>query len=374
MLALGLTVYSGDLAREIVAAVQGAVNPVSGRGGVMDYADISGFRAVKRAPTHVHFEGPNGEDYELYGMGMPSSGGATMAMIFNLLEEAGKQGDYAPLAFDPNRGVAGPAGGTAAAAGSEEVDEAVAAATNAYDSSTRAGYDSGWAEGVDYTTQDLKALADARKFTSNLCPLLIIPGTFLRTIVSCAENIAFADRNKYMGDADFVDLPMPNSGIDGFPEDGGLFSKAYAQQRWAEHGSATQETVPWGVPPDWDGALGAGMLEDDHGTTHFVVVDKDKNVVSWTTTIESNMGSSVVVPGRGFPLNNEMTDFDATAEDEDGLPNANAPEGGKRPRRTALIPEERTLLGGKRPRSSMSPTVVLKDGEPFMAIGCPGGS
>ena len=158
----------------------------------MDYADISGFRAVKRAPTHVHFEGPNGEDYELYGMGMPSSGGATMAIIFNLLEEAGKQvsfqwnnpdflvknpdfrlksvdfiitqGDYAPLAFDPSRGVAGATGGTSGGGGGvEEVDEAIAAATNAYDSSTRADYDSGWAEGVEYTTQDLKALADARK-------------------------------------------------------------------------------------------------------------------------------------------------------------------------------------------------------------------
>ncbi len=73
--------YEGSLAREIVSAVQDAVNPVSNRGGVMDYADISGYRAVKRAPTHVHFEGPNDEDYELYGMGMPSSGGATMAMV-----------------------------------------------------------------------------------------------------------------------------------------------------------------------------------------------------------------------------------------------------------------------------------------------------
>jgi gamma-glutamyltranspeptidase/glutathione hydrolase len=268
-----------------------------------------------------------------------------------LLEAAQKVGDYGPMSFDPSRSAdtaSGSSGGGSSAA-ADEADEAVAAATNAYDSSTRASYDSGWAEGVDYTVQDLQALADA-------------------------QNIAFADRNKYMGDADFVDLPMPNSGIDGFPSDGGLFSKEYARERWAEHGGETQEEVPWGIPPDWDGALGPGMLEDDHGTTHFVVVDKDKNVVSWTTTIESNMGSSVVVPGRGFPLNNEMTDFDATAEDSEGNPNANAPQGGKMPRRTALIPEERRLLGGKRPRSSMAPTVVLKDGEPFMAIGCPGGS
>lgn len=130
--------------------------------------------------------------------------------IFNLLEAAQKVGDYGPMSFDPSRSAdtaSGSSGGGSSAA-ADEADEAVAAATNAYDSSTRASYDSGWAEGVDYTVQDLQALADA-------------------------QNIAFADRNKYMGDADFVDLPMPNSGIDGFPSDGGLFSKEYARERWA---------------------------------------------------------------------------------------------------------------------------------------------
>ena len=344
--------YQGDLAREIVDAVHEAVNPNSERGGLMEFSDISGYRAVKRAPTHVSFAGPNQEDYELFGMGMPSSGGATMAMIFNLLEAAGLAGDYQPMGFDPHRTTTAANAGAAGGGGAqEEEDEAVAAATNAYDSSTGNAIDSGWAVGADYTGQDLKALADA-------------------------QNIAFADRNKYMGDADFVDLPMPpGCGRAGCGADaGGLFSKEYARQRWQNFSNATQRPVPWGVPPDWDGSLGAGMLEDDHGTTHFVVVDKDKNVISWTTTIEANMGSSVVVPGRGFPLNNELTDFDSTAVDSEGNPNANAPAGGKRPRRTALHPEERELLGGKRPRSSMSPTIVLKDGEPFMAIGCPGGS
>ena len=173
-----------------------------------------------------------------------------------------------------------------------------------------------------------------------------------------------------MGDADFVNLPV----YPFCPADGGLLSKAYARERWAEFAGATQTEVPWGTPPDYTVTLGAGTLEYDHGTTHFVVVDKDKNVVSWTTTIESNMGSSVVVPNRGFPLNNELTDFDSTAADAEGNPNANAPQGGKMPRRTAMYPEEQTLLGGKRPRSSMAPTFVLKDGEPFAAIGCPGGS
>jgi gamma-glutamyltranspeptidase len=234
------------------------------------------------------------------------------AQIFNLLEAAHKQGDYGPMSFNPinstDAAVRGASNsGDSGATVDGGTDAAVAAATNAYDSSTRASYESNWARDVDYTIRNLRALADA-------------------------QNIAFADRNKYMGDADFVDLPMPNSGIEGFPDAGGLFSKEYARERWRDYGGRTQEEVPWGLPPDWDGELGAGMLEDDHGTTHFVVVDKDKNMVSWTTTIESNMGSSVVVPGRGFPLNNEMTDFDATAEDSDGLPNANAPQGGKMPR------------------------------------------
>ena len=70
-----------------------------------------------------------------------------------------------------------------------------------------------------------------------------------------------------------------------------------------------------------------------------------------TTTIEANMGSSVVVPGRGMLLNNELTDFTQSALDSEGLPNAHAPEGGKRPRRTALTAAERASLGGKRPRS-----------------------
>ena len=86
------------------------------------------------------------------------------------------------------------------------------------------------------------------------------------------------------------------------------------------------------------------------------------------------MGSSLVVPGRGFLLNNEMTDFDIIALDDEGLLNANAPAGGKRPRRTAATAEERATVGGKRPRSSMAPTIVLERGRPLLAIGSPGGT
>jgi gamma-glutamyltranspeptidase/glutathione hydrolase len=91
------------------------------------------------------------------------------------------------------------------------------------------------------------------------------------------------------------------------------------------------------------------MREGTH-TTHLTVSDKEGNVVSYTFTIESWGGSGIVVPGYGFLLNNEMTDFDFTG------PAPNIPE------------------AGKRPRSSMAPTIVLKDGKPAFTIGSPGGA
>jgi gamma-glutamyltranspeptidase/glutathione hydrolase len=108
-------------------------------------------------------------------------------------------------------------------------------------------------------------------------------------------------------------------------------------------------------------------------TTHFSVVDRARNVVSITSTIEQHFGSGVTVPGRGFLLNNELTDFNATLHGKDGNLSANRPQPGLLPRRTALG-DAATELGGKRPRSSMSPTIVLKDGQPYLAIGSPGGS
>jgi gamma-glutamyltranspeptidase/glutathione hydrolase len=96
-------------------------------------------------------------------------------------------------------------------------------------------------------------------------------------------------------------------------------------------------------------------------------------MVSVTTTIELLFGSAVLVPGRGFLLNNELTDFSFTFEDEQGNPIANAPTGDRAPRRTALG-EDAETEGGKRPRSSMAPTLILHNGTPFMAVGSPGGS
>ena len=107
--------------------------------------------------------------------------------------------------------------------------------------------------------------------------------------------------------------------------------------------------------PEWDHAfnLGRDASIELPSTSHFVIVDKDGNVVSMTTTIENGFGSRLMA--KGFLLNNELTDFSFKTHDA-GIPIANRVE------------------PGKRPRSSMSPTIVMKDGKPVLAIGSPGGS
>jgi gamma-glutamyltranspeptidase/glutathione hydrolase len=94
---------------------------------------------------------------------------------------------------------------------------------------------------------------------------------------------------------------------------------------------------------------------DDHGTTHLTVTDRWGNVAAYTLTIEQTGGSGIVVPGRGFLLNNELTDFNFTPT-QGTAPDPNLP------------------APGKRPRSSMSPTIVLDGDEPVLALGSPGGS
>lgn len=200
-----------------------------------------------------------------------------------------------------------------------------------------------------------------------------------------AQNIAFADRNAYLGDPDFVDVPIA-----------GLINGSYARQRrdaLMKPARAAAVPVSYGYP---EGSplrrLGAAEsvpppTSPKAGTTHFSVVDSQRNVIAWTTTIEENLGSAVAVPGRGFLLNNELTDFDALPTFANGEPSPNRPQGGKMPRRTALGTDAGTL-GGKRPRSSMSPTLVFfsdddaHDGHHgddheeahVLALGSPGGS
>ncbi len=161
-----------------------------------------------------------------------------------------------------------------------------------------------------------------------------------------ASRYSFADRNAYLGDVDFVDVPLE-----------GLLSDCLAAERRALiTDMAARSPVAPGDPFPCQGDDPAG---GDHGppstgpgtTTHLTVSDREGNVVAYTFTIESTGGNGIVVPDHGFLLNNELTDFNY-----DSLDHPNRVE------------------GGKRPRSSMSPTIVLRDGDPFLALGSPGGS
>ena len=164
-----------------------------------------------------------------------------------------------------------------------------------------------------------------------------------------ASALAFADRNAYVGDSDFVDVPLDE-----------LLSEDFAAERACEIDptqAAAKPVAPGEPDGDYGGCPDGGSAEtptDTEGlsTTHLSVMDKWGNVVSYTLTIEQTGGSAITLPGRGFLLNNELTDFSAVYDPDD--PNR--------------------IEGGKRPRSSMSPTIVLRDGEPWLAVGSPGGS
>ena len=165
-----------------------------------------------------------------------------------------------------------------------------------------------------------------------------------------ATALAFADRAEYLGDEAFVDVPLDD-----------LLSDEYAAERACgiDEDRAATKPVAAGDVDDYDGECASdtasGSVAEDNeniSTTNLTVADKWGNVVEYTLTIEQTGGSGIVVPDRGFLLNNELTDF--SLEYDEGDPNRIQP--------------------GKRPRSSMSPTIVLKDGEPFLALGSPGGS
>jgi gamma-glutamyltranspeptidase / glutathione hydrolase len=160
-----------------------------------------------------------------------------------------------------------------------------------------------------------------------------------------ASKFSFADRNAYLGDSDFVDVPLQ-----------GLLSQAFADERRALIAeTAAPPPVPAGDPwPHNGGGSGSAVASSATGgetTTHLTVSDRWGNIVAYTYTIESTGGNGIVVPGWGFLLNNELTDFNF---DSTTHPNR--------------------VEGGKRPRSSMSPTIVLDGGQPVLAVGSPGGS
>lgn len=247
--------YTGDIAADIVATVQGA----EGNPGVLSQLDLSLYGVKERAPVCVSYRA-----HDVCGMGPPSSGALTVGQILGML------GHYD------------------LSAGPSDVN--------------------------------------------------------VRRLMGDASRLAFADRGRYMADSDFVPVPVQ-----------GLLDQTYLAERAALLGS--DDALPEVAPgtPEFDHALN---WADDQAielpsTSHFVIVDGAGNVASMTTTIENGFGSRLMV--RGFLLNNELTDFSFRSH-VDGVPIANRVE------------------PGKRPRSSMAPTIVMKDGAPVLAIGSPGGS
>ena len=164
----------------------------------------------------------------------------------------------------------------------------------------------------------------------------------LKHLVAEAMKLAFADRAYWLGDPDFVNVPR------------GLIDKSYAKQLASR--IDMEQTTPvdsHGIPPASD--------TDFFGkhTTHLCAADKAGNWVAITSTVNTPFGSKVIVPGLGVVMNNQMDDFSAAP----GTPNSYGLVGS----------ENNSIAPGKRPLSSMSPTIVLKDGKPVMTVGAAGG-
>ena len=154
------------------------------------------------------------------------------------------------------------------------------------------------------------------------------------------ERRAYADRANFLGDPDFVKVPVKT-----------LVSDKYLTKRMQDYvpgkaGSSTQTT--------------AGNIKESEQTTHLSVIDKEGNAVSVTTTLNGSYGSKTVVSGAGFLLNNEMDDFSV----KPGVPNMYGAVGN----------EKNAIAPGKRMLSSMTPTIVLKNNQPYVVVGTPGGT
>lgn len=247
--------YTGKIAQDIVATVQGA----KGNPGVLSEVDLSIYRVKERPAVCAVYR-----EYDVCGMGPPSSGALAVGQILGMLNGSDLS--------------AGP------------TDENV-----------------------------LRLIGDA-------------------------SRLAFADRGRYVADSDYVPVPVK-----------GLLDPAYLSERAKL--LAGDDALPEVAPgaPAFDHALNWAddMAIELPSTSHISIVDSTGNVASMTTTIENGFGSRLMV--NGFLLNNELTDFSFSSH-ADGVPIANRVE------------------PGKRPRSSMAPTIVMKDGAPVLAVGSPGGS
>lgn len=258
--------YRGEIAQAIVDTVQTpptvANPPFTVQPGSMTLGDLDRYEVRVRPPIVSDYRG-----YRLYGMGLPSSGGVTVAQTLKLLESS-----------------------------------------------------------------DLGSLDRSEA---------------LHKIIE-AERLAYCDRNAYLGDPEYVDVPLE-----------GLLNPSYSANRQLPIRAAAPCATPGNpLPYQTDPSPSLTMppkvstthSQEGLSTTHLVTADRFGNLVSYTLTIESTGGSGIVVPGYGFILNNELTDFDVI------VPHPNVPE------------------PGKRPRSSMAPTIVFAPDGRIFAFGSPGGA
>jgi gamma-glutamyltranspeptidase/glutathione hydrolase len=243
--------YKGAIADQIA-------DEMAKNGGLMNKADLAGYKAVERTPIGGDYRG-----YQVYSMPPPSSGGIHIVQILNILEN-----------FDLGK----------------------------------YGFGS----------------ADAMQ------------------IMAEAEKYAYADRSEYLGDPDFIKVPWQ-----------ALTSKAYAKSL-AEKIDINKARPSSEIKP------GKLAPYESNQTTHFSVVDKEGNAVAVTYTLNTTFGSGIVAGNTGILMNNEMDDFSA----KPGVPNVYGLVGGDA---NAVGPH-------KRPLSSMSPTIVVKDGKTWLVTGSPGGS
>ncbi len=173
-----------------------------------------------------------------------------------------------------------------------------------------------------------------------------VPGAQAVHLFSEAGRLAYADRNRYAADTDFV--PLPGRGVDS------LIDKRYLASRAALIGPRSMGVAPPGTPPGMEVAWGLDNAIETPSTSHLVVVDAKGNGVSMTTSVEDAFGSRQMVDG--FILNNQLTDFSFDSRDANG-------------------PVANRVQPGKRPRSAMSPTIVFDKASKqlVLAIGSPGG-
>ncbi|WP_435389784.1 gamma-glutamyltransferase [Halomonas sabkhae] len=243
--------YEGETAELIAAEMER-------HDGLITLEDLAGYQPAIREPSHGTYRG-----HDIYAMSPPSSGGAHIVQMLNILEEY-PIGEW--------------------------------------------GFNS---------ADTLHVMAEAMKR-------------------------AYADRSEYLGDTDFVDVPLE-----------GLTSEGYAEEL---RGQIDMDTAT----PSSDISPGKPLPYESNETTHFSIADGNGLAVSNTYTINFSYGSGIAVEGAGFLLNNEMDDFSA----KPGVPNAYGLIGG----------EANKIEPGKRMLSSMTPTIVKRDGKNFLITGSPGGS